>query len=91
MVMKPGLIYGRIFNFMFHLNVYFNEDNFMINTNTTQKDWEDFWENEDKSFTPSERELFESSDDDRSISQNYVNDVINGKTTLLKRESPLSE
>lgn len=63
----------------------------MINTNTTQKDWDDFWENEDKSFTPSERELFESSDDDRSISQNYVNDVINGKTTLLKRESPLSE
>ena len=57
----------------------------------TPEDWKDFWENEDKSFTPSERELFESSDDDRSISQNYVNDVINGKTTLLKRESPLSE
>ena len=64
----------------------------MINTNTTQKDWDDFWEsvNDDQSI-PQERELFESSDDDRSISQNYVNDVINGKTTLLKRESPLSE
>ena len=40
----------------------------MIETNTTQKDWDDFWEsvNEDQSI-PQERELFESNDDDKSL------------------------
>ena len=40
----------------------------MIETNTTQKDWDDFWEsvNEDQSI-PTERELFESNDDDKSL------------------------
>ena len=45
----------------------------MIETNTTQKDWDDFWEsvNEDQSI-PTERELFESNDDDKSLTNAYV-------------------
>lgn len=60
----------------------------MISTNTTQKDWDDFWMNEDKN---NEEALFESTDEDRSMSNNYVKDVLDGNATLLKRESPLSE
>lgn len=60
----------------------------MISTNTTRKDWDDFWMNEDKN---NEEALFESTDEDRSISSNYLKDVIDGNATLLKRESPLSE
>lgn len=64
----------------------------MIETNTTQKDWDDFWEsvNEDQSI-PTERELFESNDDDKSLTNAYVDDVLSGKNSICKRESPLSE
>ena len=64
----------------------------MIETNTTQKDWDDFWEsvNGDQSI-PQERELFESNDDDKSLTNAYVDDVLSGKNNICKRESPLSE
>ena len=64
----------------------------MIETNTTKKDWEDFWEsvNDDQSI-PTERELFESNDDDKSLTSSYVDDVLSGKNSICKRESPLSE
>jgi hypothetical protein len=46
----------------------------MIETHTTKKDWEDFWESvneEDREIQqiPQERELFESNDDDNSLSK----------------------
>lgn len=45
----------------------------MIETHTTKKDWEDFWESvsDDREIQsiPQERELFESNDDDHSLSK----------------------
>ena len=48
----------------------------MIETNTTKKDWEDFWESvsDDREIQsipqePRARELFESNDDDHSLSK----------------------
>jgi len=64
----------------------------MIETNTTQKDWDDFWEsvNDDQSI-PTERELFESNEDNSLTVNAYVDDVLSGKNNICKRESPLSE
>jgi len=59
----------------------------MIETNTTAKDWEDFWYREDTM----DNELFESKDEDRSLKNAYVDDVLSGKNNICKRESPLSE
>ena len=55
----------------------------MIETNTTQKDWDDFWEsvNEDQSI-PQERELFESNEDNSLTVNAYVDDVLSGKNNI---------
>ena len=47
-------------------------------------DWEDFWFNEDEETM---RELMKP----RNPVSNYVDDVLNGKNSICKRESPLSE
>ena len=57
----------------------------MIETNTTQKDWDDFWEsvNEDQSI-PQERELFESNEDNSLTVNAYVDDVLSGKNNISR-------
>ena len=56
------------------------------------EDWDDFWFNEDLglSYSVDEETLAESMKPRNPVS-NYVDDVINGRNTICKRESPLSE
>jgi len=58
------------------------------------EDWEDFWFNEDLglSYSMSQDELKEIEElmKPRS-SSSYIDDVLNGKNSICKRESPLSE
>ena len=58
------------------------------------EDWEDFWFNEDLglSYSMSQDELKEIEElmKPRS-SSSYIDDVLNGKNNICKRESPLSE
>ena len=58
------------------------------------EDWEDFWFNEDLglSYSMSQDELKEIEElmKPRS-SSSYIDDVLNSKNSICKRESPLSE
>tara|TARA_B100000085_G_scaffold214771_1_gene198999 strand:+ start:262 stop:480 length:219 start_codon:yes stop_codon:yes gene_type:complete len=58
------------------------------------EDWEDFWFNEDLglSYSMSQDELKEIEELMKPRhSSNYIEDVIEGKNNICKRESPLSE
>jgi hypothetical protein len=50
------------------------------------KDWQDFWENEDKRPEDDVNEFTEL-----PIENRYVDDIINGNGTFCKRESLLSD
>ena len=59
------------------------------------KDWEDFWNSPEKYGTwevqPDEEQEVAELMKPRNPVSNYVDDVLSGKHTICKRESPLSE
>jgi hypothetical protein len=55
-------------------------------------DWDDFWFNEDLGLSYSvDEETMRELMKPRNPVSNYVDDVLNGKNSICKRESPLSE
>ena len=62
----------------------------MIETNTTAKDWEDFWYNEDTVGDDIVVNMDGGVGGSWAVN-NYVDDVLSGKNSICKRESPLSE
>ena len=55
-------------------------------------DWDDFWFNEDLGLSYSlDEETMQELMKPRNPVSNYVNDVLSGKNSICKRESPLSE
>ena len=55
-------------------------------------DWDDFWFNEDLGLSYSvDEETMRELMKPRNPVSNYVDDVLSGKKTICKRESPLSE
>tara|TARA_Y100000033_G_scaffold1183_1_gene1037 strand:+ start:151 stop:339 length:189 start_codon:yes stop_codon:yes gene_type:complete len=62
----------------------------MIETNTTAKDWEDFWYNEDTAGDDIVVNMDGGVGGSWAVN-NYVDDVLSGKNSICKRESPLSE
>ena len=56
------------------------------------EDWDDFWFNEDLGLSYSvDEETMRELMKPRNPVSNYVDDVLNDKNSICKRESPLSE